>query len=58
MTAFVIAGLLAMGAIGYMTWLAEHDVIQAMVVACAVTILLAILVLEIVFSFGIGTTAT
>ncbi len=58
MTAFVIAGLLAMGAVGYMAWLVEHDVIQATIVACTVTVLLAIFALVIVISFGIGATPT
>jgi hypothetical protein len=58
MTAFVIAGLLAMGVIGYMAWLAEHDVIHAIIVTCAAAVLLAILALVIVISFGIGTTTT
>ena len=52
MTALVIASVVVIGAVGYMAWTADHDVVQAIIVACAVTVLLAILALAVALSFG------
>jgi hypothetical protein len=51
-TALVIASVVVIGAVGYMAWVAEHDVVHAVIVACAVTVLLVILWLAVALTFG------
>jgi hypothetical protein len=51
-TALVIASVVLIGAVGYAAWVAERDVVHAVIITCAATVLVAILAFAVALSFG------